>query len=177
MRIRTKKYCSVDLADRQQGSADPNQTNTTFLTAKPFSLPACSHINSLLALQTKNRQIKGHQAFEKTFFCHFQWRLLHNTTTVATSPLLKKLAGNKCWNTEATHKIIRLMVGRATHDTADSVHKTCFTEQSYFSKSESKHIMWPHLVIFIRTGIWDLRAWSENAWSYHVGDFKTLKLL
>lgn len=118
----------------------PNQHKILWLWQQNLLAFPWSATNGLLTLQPWNGQIKGHKTFQKTFFCHFQWRLLHNRSTEVSSPSLKP---QETRNTETTHKIILLSVGLITHDTTDSEDKTCFCKD--LPSERSMPVMWPTL--------------------------------
>lgn len=67
----------------------PNQHKILRLWQQNLLAFPWSPTNGLLTLQPWNGQIKGRKTFQKTFFCHFQWRLLYNSSTEVSSPSLK----------------------------------------------------------------------------------------
>lgn len=69
---------------------NPNQHKISWLWQHNLSAFPCSPTNGLLTLQPWNGQIKGCKTFQKNFFCHFQWRLLHNSSTEVSNPSVKQ---------------------------------------------------------------------------------------
>lgn len=140
------------------GRFNPNHHEISPLWQQNLLAFPCSPTNGLLTLQPRNDRIKGHETFRKTFFCHFQWRLLHNSATVALKP-------------QETNDPQSNLIGGGTYNT----WYDWFCRQNLFYKAGAifqRATQWPeharhvtHLVIFIRKGIWDLHAWGENAFS------------